>query len=165
MKSKKNVLVSLFIFIVAIFVLSLFGQKPPKLEDRVVKLETIISELQPRIEALETKLSTLDSKITSLETWKSALKSLNPPDYDSGWKAIELNETLTLSHNLGGEPNKYVVDLQFKHKLNGIHQIFHGGTSDNQRAFWMNLDSTRIFVARWPNDVRIQNVRVRIWKY
>ena len=149
MKSKKNVFVLLSFFIVVIFILTLFGQKP-KLEDRIAALET---------------------KVAALETWKSTQKALGPPAYDSDWKSIDRD--LKLTHNLGGDPNKYVIDLQFKGYVQGIHQCWYGGNTtvgpdgkfNRIGAFWRNLDGTRIQVTREPHDGNIVWIRVRIWKY
>ena len=85
MKSKKNVLVSLSIFIVAIFILSMFAQKPSKLEDRVVKLETVVSELQTQISKLQAQVDA--SKTQSVGyVWKKG--SLAP---GSSSEQINLN--------------------------------------------------------------------------
>ena len=56
MKSKKDVLVSLSVFIAIVFVLTLFGQQPPKFEDRVVALEASVSQLQTQISKLQAQV-------------------------------------------------------------------------------------------------------------
>ena len=167
MRFKKDVLMSLSVFIVAIFVLSLLGQKPAKLEERVVKLETVISELQPRVEALETKLSALDSKITALETWKSALKGLGLPDYDSGWVAINKDQILTLTHNLGSNPDNYVVEFYLNNmgSINIVNVGRYQTSTSLYGAFWDQLKNNTIRVVRCPDDLIANKIRVRIWKY
>lgn len=41
-------------------------------------------------------------------------KGFPQPDYDSGWTNISKGEQIALQHNLGGNPDDYAVDLQFK---------------------------------------------------
>lgn len=103
----------------------------------------------------------------------------NPePKYDSGWKNIVKGEILTLKHDLGGIPDYYVVDMQFKDtsedKVNGHGQsnTNYGGDSFENHpsrqmefhgAYWSGLTSSQIEVNRQPNDVYADQVRVRIW--
>ncbi|MDX1776416.1 MAG: hypothetical protein R3297_07530, partial [Desulfobulbales bacterium] len=42
------------------------------------------------------------------------------PAYDSGWVDIGWLETKALTHNLGGDPDNYVVDLTFKDLSSGV---------------------------------------------
>lgn len=92
------------------------------------------------------------------------------PDYDSGWVTIAADETLTLSHNLGGNVDNYVVDMQFKNTTGvaGINQLFVGGDHFYDLylgASWRNLTSSSIEVVRNGNDVLINRIRIRIWMY
>ena len=51
-----------------------------------------------------------------------------PPDYDSGWLSLATNTTTTLTHNLGGDANTYMVDFQYKSQtVDGINQRYLGG--------------------------------------
>ena len=52
------------------------------------------------------------------------------PDYDSGWYSIAQNETKTFTHNLGGNVDNYVVDMQFK-QFGGLHQMYYGTDYDD----------------------------------
>lgn len=100
------------------------------------------------------------------------------PAYDSGWQAIDTGKTIVLSHNVGGDPDTYVVDLQFFDDGEvglGRHQRFYGGYSTydygleyrNRRygAFWHNLTKEEIRVHCQDDTIAIMRIRVRIWVY
>lgn len=90
------------------------------------------------------------------------------PAYNSDWQAIaDGGPGLTLQHNLGGSPDNYVVDLQFK-SLIGINHFCYGGlpvTGHVQGAYWDYLTGTSIHVQRYTGDATISEIRVRIWVY
>jgi hypothetical protein len=89
------------------------------------------------------------------------------PDYDSGWQ--EMDHYLTLQHNIGGDPNNYVIDLQFKEPGGiGVNQAAYGGdnsTSGSYGAYWHNLTDTEIGVIRQWDNTSARYIRVRIWVY
>lgn len=92
------------------------------------------------------------------------------PAYDSGWVSISQGGTKTLTHNLGGTPDNYVVDMTFKSDdaSYGVNTLFYGGmyAHDNRYgAFWQALDSASIQVVRNSDDLHCDDVRVRIWVY
>ena len=91
------------------------------------------------------------------------------PAYDSGWVSISKNTIKTLTHNLGGNPDNYVVDLQFKSGSLGRNQVGYGGYSRSAilhyGANWRELDSTQIKVRRKQSDTTAEQIRVRIWVY
>ena len=99
-----------------------------------------------------------------------------PPDYDSGWLSLATNTTTTLTHNLGGDANTYMVDFQYKSQtVDGINQRYLGGAdfgdtvdigAPNNRvgAYWRNLTATSITVYRRSEDTYAPQVRVRIWR-
>lgn len=93
-----------------------------------------------------------------------------PADYDSGWTDIGAGADIVFAHNLGGNPDNYVVDLQAYNILGGSHQYYYGGDSsywtDHQEDlgfYWYGLDGTNIKVKRYTNDFTAIQVRVRIW--
>jgi len=90
------------------------------------------------------------------------------PDYDSGWRPISQNQTLTLTHNIGGDVDNYFVDLWFKGAV-GRHNYAYGGEIDPawdyRGAYWRELTGTQIEVYRNPDDGSVTEVRVRIWVY
>jgi hypothetical protein len=104
------------------------------------------------------------------------------PAYNSGWIAINPNTNLVIIHNVGGNVDDYVVDLQLKDTDQGfgISNANIGGdayfdhyTGDidgfysvvyhYSGAYWKNLTTTSITVFRQPNDLIADQIRVRIW--
>ena len=97
------------------------------------------------------------------------------PDYDSGWTPISKAEVKTFPHNLGGDPNDYIVDLQYKDKTSGfgVNQedfgseeyidFFQSGIYIEKGAYWFALTDKDIAVKRQGNDVTAEEVRIRIW--
>lgn len=100
-----------------------------------------------------------------------ALKGAFPrPAYDSGWVSIAQGEAKTLTHNLGGNADDYVVDLTFKSDAPtyGINQLFFGGmyAYDPLKyygAYWRELTSAKMVVSRQGDDIHVDKIRVRIW--
>lgn len=90
------------------------------------------------------------------------------PAYDSGWVSIG-HGVKTLTHDLGGNPDNYVVDMQFYSSSYGRHQLSYGGDHRSATiiygAYWRELDDTRIKVRRYDDDATTENIRVRIWVY
>jgi hypothetical protein len=91
-------------------------------------------------------------------------------DYDSGWRSVNAGSNLSLSHNLGGDPDDYVVDMQFKSSnlSQGVNQLGYGGDDWGagriEGAFWHSLTATSIQVSRNFYDPSASaQVRVRIW--
>ena len=68
---------------------------------------------------------------------------------------------------MGGSPDNYVVDLQFKNAADGIHIYLHGGQtwSDYLGGWWEGLTNQQIRVERHTQDEWVHEVRVRIWVY
>lgn len=89
------------------------------------------------------------------------------PAYDSGWHAIAKGGDLTFNHNLGGNRDDYVVDLQFKDNSGKVHNYLYGGMTwePNLGAWWTDLTNTHIVVERMNQDEWVLQVRVRIWVY
>jgi hypothetical protein len=88
------------------------------------------------------------------------------PSYDSGWVAFAQNEIKILTHNLGGNINDYVVDMQFRDDgANKVNQIYFGSRdADSVGTYWSNLTASTIRVDRCSSDVNCEEIRVRIWK-
>jgi hypothetical protein len=94
------------------------------------------------------------------------------PAYDSGWVTILQNQLLTCIHNLGGNVDNYVVDMQMKHPGNlGIHNFGFGGWDyymegfARKGSFWRNLTTSSVEVIRQIDDYGTDSVRIRIWVY
>jgi hypothetical protein len=98
------------------------------------------------------------------------------PAYDSGWRSIGAGDSLWLPHLIGGNPDNYVVDLQFQGAYFGRHQYRYGTDSwwyteltiwiqRTKGAFWHGLTHEGIMVSRESDDDQIDQIRVRIWVY
>ena len=94
----------------------------------------------------------------------------DPPDWDSCWVDVATGTAVALSHNLGGNPNSYVVRGESKDLASdgiGINHRFAGGYEVGGKFFganWENLTNTTIDFFRRPNDWVADQVRVRIWR-
>ncbi len=99
------------------------------------------------------------------------------PTYDSGWVSINQDQAKILAHNIGGDPDHYVVDMQYRSSGSGVNQRYYGGadfganpapgTNENDRvaAYWRTLTADKITVYRRPEDIYASEVRIRIWHY
>ncbi len=92
----------------------------------------------------------------------------DPPDWDSEWMDVAPGTVATLTHNLGGNPNLYLVRAWQKDTDGGIgiNHRFAGGFEAGGSFFgtnWENLTDTTINVFRRPNDGVADQVRFRIW--
>ncbi|MBU0491915.1 MAG: hypothetical protein KKA73_13515 [Chloroflexi bacterium] len=94
-------------------------------------------------------------------------------DYDSDWKPLTVGQDRTFSHNLGGDPDDYVVDMRFRsnNPAQGVNQLRYGGDrwgtdgADEEGAFWHSLTATSIKAHRNADDVSAAaEVRIRIWR-
>ena len=95
--------------------------------------------------------------------------------YDSGWVTLGPNTAQALAHNLGGNVDEYLVDMQYRSPGDGVNQRYYGGAdfgakiaigSENDRvgAYWRSLSSSSVVVYRRPNDIYAPQLRLRIWR-
>jgi len=107
---------------------------------------------------------------TEAEPLPPAAPQLQATYWDSGWVEIAQGEILTLTHNLGGDPALYGVDLIFRDtrpEAYGVHQRAYGGMGVGTQlhgANWQNLTAQTISIHRQINDAAIAQVRVRLWR-
>jgi hypothetical protein len=94
------------------------------------------------------------------------------PAYDTGWVPLFQGQELLCIHNLGGNVDNYVIDLQFKHSGDwGIHNYGIGGWDFydegyvERGCYWNKLTTSSVSVYRQPEDYCANNVRIRIWVY
>jgi hypothetical protein len=87
--------------------------------------------------------------------------------WDSGWQTINLNQTLTFSHNLNIPNTDLTVGLWFRDigvGNIGIHHLGFGGLDitplQRRGAHWHHLTDTEVQVTRHANDTAIDEVRV-----
>jgi len=115
----------------------------------------------------EQKTDLTDGGETSLHTHSGI--GFPAPDYDSGWVNINKGEFKELTHNLGGDPDNYFVDLSFKSPTYKIHNIYYGQLHHPSLGSlgldYRKLDNNSIEVWRGTNDGVTTQFRIRIWKY
>jgi hypothetical protein len=99
-----------------------------------------------------------------------------PPAYDSGWVAFAQDAAHTFTHNLGGNPDDYLVDMQSRDPgSDGVNQRYYGGADfgakitlgavDNRvGAYWRSLNAASITAYRRPEDIYADEIRLRIWR-
>jgi hypothetical protein len=95
------------------------------------------------------------------------------PKYDSGWLTTIQGSLKLLTHDLGGDPDPYVVDLQFKDTIadglagHGVNQEYYGGdrqdSPDDSGASYRYLSDQGITLGRGGDSLRADEMRVRIW--
>jgi hypothetical protein len=94
-------------------------------------------------------------------------------DYESAWTGIDTDDYEDFTHNLGGDPSKYIVFLYGKSTSGYIHQKNYGTNyivGGWRGCEWGRLTSTSIRVWRGNNDDSMANdadwkyVKVRILK-
>ena len=89
--------------------------------------------------------------------------------WSSGWVDIAPGTAITFTHNLGGNPDEYAVDLWFRDTRKpgfGVHHRAYGGmdvAGQRHGVHWQNLTDTSISVVRQADDVAAGQVRLRIW--
>jgi len=80
------------------------------------------------------------------------------PAFDSGWQTIDAGVGLGIIHDVGGDIDDYVIDMQI-----------NGGTSNryltSDAIYWDSLTATGMSVTRVPGDLTVSTVRIRIWVY
>ena len=94
-------------------------------------------------------------------------RGFSTPNYDSGWRNIAKDQTITLVHGLG-TTNVYVYMIG-KTAAGLIHQFDYGWTmgggisNSHHGATWFGLDGDLIYVNRGVLDDNWVQVRVMIW--
>jgi hypothetical protein len=103
-----------------------------------------------------------------------AVSPVNPteagPDdsWSSGWMPITAGSSIVFSHNLGGDPDTYAVELWFRDTNGpfGINRRGYGGLEFNGQwagAHWQDLTSNTVRVFREPDDGAADEVRISVW--
>jgi len=91
--------------------------------------------------------------------------------------AISQNNAAQLTHNIGGDPDDYIVDMQYQSSGSGVNQRYYGGADfganppsgmsedDRVGAYWHSLTNSTITVYRQSEDIYAAKVRIRIWRF
>ncbi len=89
------------------------------------------------------------------------------PAFDSGWFTMAPKQERVLEHGIGGDPDDYVVDLQFLDPSLGRNNLGLGGdvrpTGNNYGGFYRQLTNASISVDRMDDAASGAQMRVRIW--
>lgn len=88
--------------------------------------------------------------------------------WSSGWQPIAPGTIRTFMHNLGGDPDDYVVELWFKDTDGnlGINRRGYGAYEVGGQwygAHWQRLTSNTIQVRRLDQDEAADQILVRVW--
>jgi hypothetical protein len=89
--------------------------------------------------------------------------------WSSGWEAIDPGQTLVFDHNLGGDPDRYAVQLWFLDTDSGgfgVNTRAYGGLELGGNEFgaaWQNLTGDTVEVYRYPDDTLADRVRIWVW--
>jgi hypothetical protein len=89
--------------------------------------------------------------------------------WNSGWFNVATGSSVTLTHNVGGNPDDYVVEMWFNDTDGGGYGISgrgYGGFEAGGQFFgaaWQNLTDSTIQVVRYADDTFADFIRVRIW--
>lgn len=90
------------------------------------------------------------------------------PSYDSGWvdmpKTGSPPHTVTLTHNLGGNVDDYVVDLQYKMSGTSATNVSNAGIGDTFFYSQLTTASVNVNGPTSPKSATI-SLRIRIWVY
>ncbi|MFQ5854535.1 MAG: hypothetical protein ACE5LU_02670 [Anaerolineae bacterium] len=90
--------------------------------------------------------------------------------WSSGWVDIQPGQVMTFTHNVGGDPALYAVDLWYQDTREGglgIHHRAYGGmdvAGQRHGVHWQNLTDSSIRVFRQSDDVAAGQIRLRIWQ-
>ncbi len=97
------------------------------------------------------------------------------PKWDSGWIETPQGFAHQFQHNIGGDPDTFVVDLQFQctdgcwfgttQNGYGLNLIYNSesGVVEQHGAGWFGLTSEGVWVVRAEDDQVADRVRVRLW--
>ena len=89
--------------------------------------------------------------------------------WSSGWVDIATDTATVFTHDLGGDPDDYAVELWFRDTATGGKGINSWGIGGFEAggyfrgANWQNLTDTTVEVFRHSDDVFADQVRVRVW--
>jgi hypothetical protein len=94
----------------------------------------------------------------------------DPPVYDSDWVDIEPGTLITLTHNVGGDPDSYTVGTKFRDtdaQGIGVNLAAAGGLDvegATRGAAWEKLTDTTVQVIRFPSDTTADQIRIQIYQ-
>lgn len=87
---------------------------------------------------------------------------LGMPVFDSGWEELGISPdpiSLDFDHNLGGDPEEFLVELTCKDDTFGVYDCSNNGFSPDAHWYDLNENSVRVYASTFHADA----VRVRIY--
>lgn len=97
-------------------------------------------------------------------------RAVNSPSFDSGWLDLGGDASRLLVHNIGGNEDNYVVDLQIKsetskinNKYVGYEKVVDGARTYYYGCYYTDLTSEHIEIVKGAYEEGL--IRVRIWAY
>ena len=97
------------------------------------------------------------------------------PAYNSGWISIARGEDRRLTHNLEGNIDNYVIDLNCytdapwwlinNHSIGADTYYYPSEGLYLKSFFWHELTTTQVVVTRQPDEDHCDQFRLRIWVY
>ena len=89
------------------------------------------------------------------------------PAFDSGWVSVPQGDNRAIEHGVGGDPDDYVVDMEFRSGEFGRNNAGYGGDIRSAVAvfgtYWYSLGARYVGVHRNADDNAAAEVRIRIW--
>ena len=86
---------------------------------------------------------------------------------DSGWVSVAAGTHTSFRHDIGGDPDDYVVDVQFRDDGGNAHiyglGLYQTRSGDRVGAYWNSLTDTNVYVYRSQDDGLCEEARIRIW--
>jgi hypothetical protein len=90
------------------------------------------------------------------------------PAYDSGWVDLTPGSAEMLTHDLGGDVDEYVVDVEGRSSSSGDRHAAFGSDRASETSisgfYWLSLTTSTISVYRAEDDGATDQARVRIWR-
>jgi len=91
--------------------------------------------------------------------------------YDSGYTSISNGQTLTLAHNIGEDPDSYIIDLTYKDSTGSVNNQYYGTESDRPSGslekkgiYWHQSTRNSLQLTREIFDTAASQCRVRIFR-
>ena len=93
--------------------------------------------------------------------------SISAATWSSGWVTITPGTCSTFTHNQGGDPDDYAVELLFWDNDGlGLNRRYYGSLEASGNwygAYWQNLTANTIEVCHQDDDDAADQIRIRVW--
>jgi hypothetical protein len=119
---------------------------------------------------VEGSLAALEARVAQLEA-REATKAGPVLAYDSGWVSVNKGQDVELTHDVGGDQDRYIVLFDTRSPAHGQNHISYGGraldgvTAGYTGAYFYNLDTQVVTIRRATDDTFCRELRLRIITY